>query len=89
MPCYDPPLPWEGRAKASAIEAAKLLCASVGTLIDQNLIDPKLPGDLALLLWYREHRAVDFERADYMQEPLGFIREDLARVDALIRKAAA
>lgn len=55
MPCYDPPPAWFGAAKASAEEAARLLCFMV------RHSDPiNWPNEV--LTWYLGHRRIDLER---------------------------
>ena len=58
MPCYEPPPPWEGAQKQNAEQAAKLLCGKVTALLDSGHMVER-----ELLLWYAEHRQIDWQIA--------------------------
>lgn len=58
MPCCDPPAPWEGRSRASAEVATRLLCESIGDLLRAQKV---VSSDL--LLWFITHREIDLEQA--------------------------
>jgi hypothetical protein len=85
MPCYDPPPEWLGAARASAEEAARILCATISDMLDQEIVGiPK-----GMLEWYLGHRRIDLMRLD---DPrcMEFgahrqtILDDIARVEALV-----
>lgn len=85
MPCYDPPPPWEGEAKASAEQATRLLCAMIAPAVHAGEII-----NAELLLWYLNHRMIDLRIAcdvrDGDSSRLPAIVEDIAATNVLLRE---
>ena len=83
MPCYDPPPPWEGRARESGEKAAALLCR----LVRANL-ENRRPVPREVLLWFVEHRRIDLSVATFGRVPnreeLNLILRDIERVIVLL-----
>lgn len=63
MPCYEPPPPYEGAARKSAEDAARLLCGFVSKEIKARRVP-----DIDLLLWWKEHRRIDAYIAEHDQD---------------------
>jgi len=86
MPCYDPPPAWEGDARKSAEEAAKLLCGMTRAMLDAGEVPPQ-----PVLRWYIDHRKVDLRqlrephyRAPGTRAEIDEVLRDIRRVEQLL-----
>lgn len=59
MPCYDPPMPWEGKQRKNAETAVRLMCKYMSEAIK----NPDLDLEQDILQCYIEHREIDLEIA--------------------------
>lgn len=86
MPCYEPPPEWEGDARRSAEDAAKLLCVQVGSAIRRGE-----QVSIPLMRWYVGHRYVDLRMiADPrmgLRDTSALIRAEIQRVEQMIEAA--
>lgn len=57
MPCYDPPPPWEGKQRANAEEATKILCE----FVRERLYSRPEEIPTKIRKWFLEHRKIDVE----------------------------